>query len=387
MRYPLAYCTNVHPGPDLAQCLANLQTHALAVKRRFSPSAPMGVGLWLSARGAAEALDEGRLAEVRGWLADNGLVPFTFNGFPHGDFHQPVVKHAVYLPCWWDEERVTYTERLIDIQHAILPEGMEGSISTLPIAWGSPYPAEAQLAQAGRHLAGLAARMHQLEERTGRLIHLCLEPEPGCVLDHAEDVVRFFERHLLPRGEEEVLRRHLRVCHDVCHSAVMHEEQAEALEAYRRAGIRVGKVQVSSAVRADGSDEALAQLASFNEPRYLHQTTVRHADGRLTFHEDLSGALAGPRGVEYRVHFHVPVFLEKFGCLEAMGPEVRAFLAALRPGECEHFEVETYAWGALPVEMRAPDLAAGIAREMAWLSGLLASGGPPGPRKGIPSEV
>ena len=33
-------------------------------------------------------------------------MPFTFNGFPYGDFHQSVVKHRVYEPTWADAERL-----------------------------------------------------------------------------------------------------------------------------------------------------------------------------------------------------------------------------------------------------------------------------------------
>ena len=42
--------------------------------------------------------------------------------------------------------------------------------------------------------------------------------------------------------------------------------------------------------------------------------------------------------------------------------------AAREMSDCRHFEVETYAWGVLPAELRQPDLAAGIADEMRWLA-------------------
>ncbi|MBY0229911.1 MAG: metabolite traffic protein EboE [Gemmataceae bacterium] len=370
-RAPLGYCTNVHAGPDLARCLGNLERFAVEVKRRHSPHAPMGIGLWLANEGGREVYQQHRAEELRVWLADHGLVPFTFNGFPYGDFHQPVVKHAVYRPEWWTSERTNYTMTLAAILNHILPGRMPGSISTLPIAWPPATPE--QLDRAGAELASLARFLQAFEGETGRLIHVGIEPEPGCVLDHAADVVDFFERHVLPWGDEHAIRRHLRVCHDVCHAAVMFEDQAAVLDSYRRAGLLVGKVQVSSAVGVDLSksedpDAALAQLAAFDEPRYLHQTMVRHADGSLAFHEDLPLALAGPRGVEYRVHFHVPIHLERFGHLDAMQGQIRDCLAALGPGECDHFEVETYAWGVLPTELRVPDLATGIAREMDWLA-------------------
>jgi hypothetical protein len=230
-------------------------------------------------------------------------------------------------------------------------------------------------------LRQLATELPRREQATGRLISLSLEPEPGCVLQRSEDVLRFFHEHLLPGQDEAPLRRHIRVCHDVCHQVVMFEDQAEVLARYRAAGIRVGKVQVSSAVclpakpqAADERAAALAQLAGFAEDRYLHQTETRaHAEAVAVFHEDLPAALAAARegcaGGEWRVHFHVPVYLERFGRLEASPWAIRECVRAVAAhADTAHFEVETYAWGVLPPELRQPDLATGIAHEMAWFA-------------------
>lgn len=370
----LAYCTNVHAGADLATTRANLERHALAVKARVSPDAPMGIGLWLSAAAARKLLADRQTEEFAGWLRGVSLVPFTFNGFPHGDFHQPVVKHRVYEPTWCEQARLDYTLDLISIQHALLPAGINGSISTLPIAWGRPAPNIGQLAQAAVHLRTVVKHLARLEEETGRFICLCLEPEPGCVLQRSGDVVRYFAGHLLWHGAEAGVRRYLRVCHDICHAAVMFEPQEDVLKAYRAAGIEVGKVQVSSAVRVPWDDlapddrpAALAQLAAFAEDRYLHQTSSRD-----TFWEDLPLALksvADPRrlGGEWRIHFHVPIYLERFGHLAGTQADIRACLDAVRRhSTVQHFEVETYAWGVLPPELRQAELAAGIAHEMEW---------------------
>ena len=69
MTIPVGYCTNVHAGADLAQTRANLERYALAVKQRVSPDAPMGVGLWLSARSARQLVQERRLRCRRGLFA------------------------------------------------------------------------------------------------------------------------------------------------------------------------------------------------------------------------------------------------------------------------------------------------------------------------------
>jgi hypothetical protein len=376
------YCTNVHANASLARTRENLEKQALGVKRRISPDKPMGIGLWLSANAAQELVSSGQVAEFGGWLQEIGLVPFTMNGFPYGDFHEPVVKHKVYQPTWYEPARLEYTLQLAVILHELLPPGIEGSISTLPIAWPSKLrePIERALMQsAAAQLRQAAQGLAELEARTGRLIYVCIEPEPGCVLDTADDIVAFFYNHLLPGGNERLIRRHLRVCHDICHSAVMFEDQAEALRTYQAAGIEVGKVQVSSAVGVDfdalpsGERQAALELlrTKFVEPRYLHQTCVREA-GRTTLYEDLPLAIAQakPSG-QWRTHFHVPIYWEGSGPLRTFRDQIQPCIqAVLAHSKCRHFEVETYAWGVLPPELQHAELAEGIAREMEWFRSL-----------------
>lgn len=379
----LGYCTNVHAGPTLPLMLQQLEQHAVAVKQQVFPDQQMGVGLWLSASSAAELTESPeKIADLKAWLQKQGLHPFTFNGFPYGNFHQDVVKYQVYLPVWGDPARTEYTCRLADIMHQLLPSGVEGSISTMPIAWGTPQLTTQQWQAAAREFAKLAQHLHNLEQSTGRLIHVCIEPEPGCALDTADDLVHFFQDYLFAAGREAIIRRHLRICHDVCHSMVMFEGQEEALRAYRTAGIEVGKIQVSSAVLLKLDDlapsdrmQAMEQLSKFVEPRYLHQTVVRK-NGKTQFFEDLPLALQTlgdkPEG-EWRVHFHVPIYLERFGFVETSRPQILECLRLARTlTNCRHFEAETYAWGVLPDSLKQPTLAHGIAEEMRWLSGVQA---------------
>jgi hypothetical protein len=368
----------------LRRTITNLQQYALAVKEQFTADAAMGIGLWFAAPAAAELVSAERSAWLADWLAERGLVPFTLNGFPYGDFHQPIVKHRVYQPTWLQEERVQYTLRLIEILDAILPANHEGSISTLPIAWGHPEMTPDGWQQAAANLLRIADRLADLEAASGRLIYLCLEPEPGCAISVSDDMVTFFERCLFSGNDASRVSRYLRVCHDICHAAVMFEEQEQVVDKYVQAGIRIGKVQVSSAVCADFGQlkaedrrEAFEQLSSFAEDRYLHQTCVRHADDEPPrFYEDLTLALrdvSNSRQLrsQWRVHFHVPIYLERFGWLGTSRQAIVQCLAATQKlAGLKHFEVETYAWGVLPAELRQPQLATGIAKEMGWVSQL-----------------
>lgn len=387
----LGYCTNVHAGEGLAATLSNLQEHATRVRERLGLAEELYIGLWLSASAAREACRD--IQGVKARLTALKLRVFTLNGFPYGDFHSEVVKHAVYRPDWADPRRLEYTLDLIKVLHGLLEAGEEGSISTLPIGWPGAPCAPIDLSGAAHQLSAVAERLWLLEESTGRLIHLDLEPEPGCILEKSADAVAFFEERLLgvPARDEWRMRRYLRVCHDICHAAVVFEGQAEAFLRYQRAGLSVGKVQISSALcvrfadmRPGARQRALAELRGFDEARYLHQTRVR--DGRVTGFDDLPQALAvasektGPGG-EWRVHFHVPVHLPSIGLLGTSQEQIPGCLDLARKAGVKHFEVETYAWGVLPEAMRPPDLASGIAQELQWvrgvagLSGMAGAGG------------
>jgi len=381
----IGYCTNVHAGADLTTMRDNLERYAIPARQSVNAENPMGIGLWLSAKAARSLQVDDETEKLARWLESAALIPFTLNGFPYGDFHQTVVKHRVYHPTWYENDRLEYTLNLIDILDQILPSGLEGSISTLPIGWGQPEPSGKDLKLAAAQFQKVVEHLHQLEQERGRLIYVCIEPEPGCVLQTSTDIVQFFENQLSGQIAEHQAKRYVRVCHDVCHSSVMFETQKDVLQRYQAAGILVGKVQISSAIQADWSSmhttqkvEAFQQLRAFAEDRYLHQTVAATEYSTTVFHEDLPDLLqstSSPKDLqgEWRIHFHVPIFLEQFGLLKTTHSEISECLDALVdiPERPHHFEVETYAWGVLPAELQESDLSRGIAKELNWFVSLL----------------
>jgi sugar phosphate isomerase/epimerase len=374
----LGYCTNVHAGATLETMKQALERYAVEVRETLALDTPLAIGLWLAAPAARALREEDGVAAFAAWLAERGLAVFTINGFPHGDFHETVVKHAVYRPDWADPARLAYTIDLLHVLAGLVPRGGEGSISTLPVGWRAACDDDT-LRGAAEALRTVARAAAEIEAATGTRLHVDLEPEPGCVLDRSDDVVRFFETHLLDGTADDVVRRHLGVCHDVCHAAVMWEDQAAMFRRYDEAGIAVGKIQLSSALAIEFDDltRAYAErarnvLAGYEEPRYLHQTTVRdRVEGAVRFYEDLPDALAAhgpmPEG-DWRVHFHVPLFEHCMGILGTTQTHVAECLelARARPA-IRHFEVETYAWDVLPELRRTRRLARDIARELRWV--------------------
>jgi hypothetical protein len=320
----------------------------------------------------------------------------TINGFPYGAFHGVVVKQMVYLPDWRDPARHAYTCDLADILAALLPDGATGSISTVPGAFRPAIRDPADVRYMASQLRKHAAYLQGIRERTGRTIVLALEPEPFCYLETAHDAVAFFERHLFtraaivdvaalsgcsPAAAEEALRRHLGVCYDTCHGAVLHEDPGGALDELGRAGIRIGKLQVTAGLEVDfaalGSDEearrgVLRALRPFADGVYLHQVIAREPGGlyrALDLPEALAEAERDPlRPAVWRIHFHVPVFQEVMGPFRNTQPFLRDLLAVVkRQHVTDTLEVETYTWDVLPSEYRTESVADAIARELDWV--------------------
>jgi sugar phosphate isomerase/epimerase len=368
----LAYCTNVHPAETLDGVLAQLRDHCEPVRKRLGRDR-LGIGLWL-AKDAAHALvtDPAALRGLRGELDRRGLEVVTLNGFPYEGFGAEEVKYRVYKPDWTDPERLSHTTDLARLLAALLPDDVtEGTISTLPLAWRTPFDAvRAEAARAA--LTALAQRLDALAELTGRSIRIGLEPEPGCTVETAGDAIA----PLTAIGHDRI-----GVCVDTCHLATSFEDPRTALDALAAAGIPVVKSQLSAALHAEHPHlpQVREALAAFDEPRFLHQTRTRTAAG-LHGTDDLGESLAGdalPRTAPWRAHFHVPLHAAPAPPLTSTLPVLKDTLAELVGGphpRTRHLEVETYTWQALPPALRPrsrPQLAEGIAAELTLARDLL----------------
>ena len=382
----LTYCTNIHAGESWSDIRASLDAHVPAIKAAVAPDRPLGIGLRLSGEAAASARQPNALAAFRDQLAKRGAYVFTINAFPFGPFHGVRVKEQVYLPDWRSAERVTFTADSAAVLAEILPDGVEGSISTVPGAF-KPNGRETGAA------AAMAARMVEAvsdlvltERRTGKRIALALEPEPCCFLETVDESIAFFETVLFKpetldllaarigvnrNGAETMLRRHLGICYDVCHGSVEYEDPVAALDELLAAGIGVPKVQLSAAMRIPiMTSELVDAVMRYDDGVYLHQTIVRGPAG-LTRYVDLPDAVAafteGRADGEWRIHCHVPLFLADLGEIGSTRADLEAVLAAFRQkSRSNHLEVETYTWDVLPENLRTGSKAADIAREISF---------------------
>tara|TARA_R110002096_G_scaffold418953_3_gene623323 strand:- start:118 stop:1269 length:1152 start_codon:yes stop_codon:yes gene_type:complete len=371
----LTYCSNVHPAPDLASQLAALRDHTAPIAQMARErDRAFGLGGWWPWT-LVEELSENAtaLAQLRDAMAAIDVPLWTLNAFPFGDFHELVVKTKVYMPDWGEQERLLYTRRCAEVGATFLKQGDVLPISTLPLGYRGRGAAPVDFELMAGNLARAAGFFASVEEKTGVRCVLALEPEPNCLLETVKQTAAFLDERLFHGAcsmlPETTLRRHLGVCVDLCHLAVLDEDPLNALADLRKRDIEVPKIQVSSCLEVR-RPEGIEELLTFAEPRYLHQTAA--ANGARSI--DLDGVAIRQYEFEHagrvRTHFHVPLYWDADGQLGSTQKEVRRVLEALAAGSdpVPLLEVETYTWSVLGDKFGDAPLAERMQRELDWVA-------------------
>ena len=377
----LDYCTNIHRGETWDQTFAALERYTLAVRERVAPGKPFAIGLRLGDAASLELSQPATLLSFQRWLERHQCYVFTINGFPFGQFHGARVKEQVYLPDWTSPARLAYTNRLFDLLGRLVPAGVEGSVSTLPIGFKELVPDKRQERAARENLWRCLEHIERVSRATGRQLHLGLEPEPLCCLETTSEVAAFFERMRADRPGDLRLDAHLGVTYDTCHLAIEFESPAEAIGRLRQHGVRISKIHLSSALRAHASPEARTALWGFTDEVYLHQVVSRSADGHLARFKDLEEALDAPQMLavqpapEWRVHFHIPLHAQPAPGFSTTADHLLGVLDQLQqqPQLCSHLEMETYTWEVLPPALKNRSVVDQLAAEYDWTLRALAA--------------
>jgi len=138
----------------------------------------------------------------------------------------------------------------------------------------------------------------------------------------------------------------------------------------------VGKVQITAGLQVELPPEAARreavtrQLEPFTCSPYLHQVIGHHAGGQPVRFADLASALpylAQDAGCHWRIHYHMPLYLEKYQHLASTSDDTRKVLALLKDRRfSRHLEIETYTWEWLPPDLKV-DLLESLHREYLWV--------------------
>jgi len=384
----LTYSTLVHPGDTWPEMWDSLTTYVPKVQKRVCPNAPFGVSLRLSASSANTLVNsKPERDKLKKFLADNNMYLYTVNAFPYGPFKNTIVKEQVYEPDWRSEERTQYTENVAEVLADVCPPEIQPSIQSAPLGFKPNVTSSAVVDSYTEHVMRVAAHLIKLEQRTGRVVTLALEPEPFCFLETTDETVDYFTNHLYRGKSAEMLakfanipiadailgqRKFIGTVFDICHQAVVYEDIPVSLQKLVDAGIPIFKLQEAAAMRIPEVTQTIVDsLRRFAKTIYLTQT-VQKKDGKLTRFLNLEDAFAawekdpGPR--EWRTHFHVPVFLDDLG---EFGTTRFAIEQALKFHKAKplsrQLEIETYTWDVLPDHLKTGDIVDYVSRELEWV--------------------
>jgi len=388
----LTYSTLVHPGDNWEQMWASLNTYVPKVKARVAGNKPFGVSLRLSADSAHTLVNsKAEREKLKKFLGDNDMYLYTVNAFPYGAFKGTVVKEQVYEPDWRSEERTRYTMNVADVLADVCPSDISPSIQSAPLGFKPRVTGDNVVASYTDHVMRVVAHLVELEERTGCVVTLALEPEPYCFLETTDETVDYFTKHLysgaaaetvaklahIPISEAHVaLRRHLGTVFDICHQALEYENMAESLQKLVDAGIPIFKLQEAAALHVpEVTQSTVDALKRYSKTIYLTQT-VEKKDGKITRYLNLEDAFAawdkepGPR--EWRTHFHVPVFLDDLGPFRTTRFAIEDALRFHKQKPLSRqLEIETYTWDVLPDNLKTGDIVDYVCRELDWVRGQL----------------
>ncbi|EKJ86323.1 hypothetical protein CLV96_3488 [Leptospira meyeri] len=390
----LTYCSNIHPGESWSDHFLQLKTNLPKIKQSTSPDAPMGLGLRLSNEASLELMNPRAMAELKDWLKKVDIYVFLINGFPYGGFHKTIVKENVYRPDWATKERFDYTLRLFSILSELLPQGLDGGVSTPPLSYfyfdSNESLRKDRISSATKQIVDVVIHLIQMKKNRGQNLHLDIEPEPDGILGNVELWVKWFLSDFLPiavpriqtvlgvDGEvaEQWAKDHIRICLDACHAAVSFEDNKNILSLLKTHSIQVGRIQISSALKINflmETNSLLDLVSSFDEPTYLHQVVIQSEDKKLKSFPDLPQAIQNgeKQSAEWRVHFHVPVFLGSYGLFSSTQKELLELLNLQKQFLfTDALEIETYTWEVLPKGLQIP-VSESIIRELQWVQSVL----------------
>ncbi len=360
MKPRLALCGNVFRVHDAEGAIALMAEGQLPELRQqwlqsgAAGAAEVGFGLYLPAIAAAQLKKTPALR--RRWTRSSlksGWPIWTANAFPYGGFHEKLVKEKAFLPDWTQPERLHYTCQVADLLATQMLAGggddLQGSLSTCPLGYGTDLVTNPT---ALKHLKLAEAHLAHIADELQVHLVLSLEPEPDGAFERVSDLGRWLHQHF-PQS------RHVGVCWDLCHSAVVDEPAAEVVQVLQDLQVRCGKVQVSAALLLQSADsEVVALLAKLADDPWFHQvrqiggaTAARWPDLppflQSSAYADLQNPDVVPTNVQYGIHCHVPVHRNEF-LPGLQATEWKAAVDVALAAGIRDFELETYTLPVLP---------------------------------------
>jgi len=136
-------------------------------------------------------------------------------------------------------------------------------------------------------------------------------------------------------------------------------------------------LQEASAMRVPSvNEEVIEVLTRYADSIYLTQTMEKIGDKInrfLNLEDAIEAWKANPtEDREWRIHFHVPVFLETLGLVETTRFAIEEALKFHKATPLsDQLEIETYTWDVLPEELKSGNIVDYVTLELDWVKSQL----------------
>ena len=384
----LCYSLNVFPSiEDVEERLSVIKTKFIKIRAELGldGSTPFALGLWSDGVFVEQMKDQKNLQLVQDFLSDNNFYTYTVNAFPYGVFHNTVVKDKVYQPDWTTSTRKDFSCSAADFLAKLLPDGIVGSISTLPGGYKKHF-LKSNINEVNstiaNNLIAVANHLEEIDKKYGKEIILSIEMEPDCLWESPEEFIQFFNKYL---KENNAAQKYIGVCYDTCHQELLSGQAASGIKKLISAGIRIGKIQLSAALKTEKATFSdFQELKQFEDPIYLHQTRLKnHKNIVIEKFDDLPSSKKSEieeyKKIEsneeidnsfFVTHFHVPIFVDKiFKRSSAAKLELLEILKMVKNDSkiSQNLEIETYTYSVLPKCFSEKSIEDNIVDEYKWI--------------------
>jgi hypothetical protein len=378
----LSYCTNIHFGESWEEVFYILKFHSRKLRNAFLKMDQFGIGLRLSNSSIINLSKSSFFFDFLFWLKINNFYIKSVNGFPYSFFGSNYIKDNVYLPDWSNFKRYIYSRRIIILFSNFLNKNNFGGISTLPLSYKyffCNYSYNNLYIKSIKYLYSLLILLNDIYVNNKIFIHLDIEPEPDCVVSNTLDYINFFKKWLLDRIILYFLKKkihmfilnYFRICFDICHSSVEFESICQSFNSIFLFNIKFGKFQISSSLKIDKMNFYNSYVFSYlPETPYIHQVYGKTFYDNIITYKDISLAhilLYKKKIVEYRIHYHVPIFFDKYEIFESTQQYIIEFFKLLKKRNAFYiFEIETYTFDILPCYLKL-NILYSLKREYDWV--------------------
>lgn len=377
----------IKPVTSFADVQSNVAGSLAPINKAISDDSPTGVSVRLS---QAALADESLTAEnLRELLNEHQLSLHGISAVSIGGG----TKEHVHEPDWRTEERLSFMFPATNLALEFATPEQEIGVTTNALSYrhwldttmpGNWAALTLNVVRVVQHLVGIY-------DRTGITLHFDLEPEPGSVLRDTDDIVTFYTKWLLPRGgamlsdrmqltdgsAADAILRHVRIALDTAHAAVVWDDAAASLDAMGEHGIRIGRLQASSALEVDVPTNTDQQktftehLTAFTSPTLLQQVVARQDGEIVQRFDDLPDAIAAigeSGGQTWRIHTHAPLLADRYGIFASTREDTATWLReiASRNIDVGMIELRSANWDVVPHDDRGP-LERMITQEAEWV--------------------